>query len=165
MKPGNCKMRIENRKLKIGSTATLALCGGLVAAAGAQNFALDWFTLDGGGGASTGGVFAVSGTIGQPDAGAMSGGPYALVGGFWGVAHAVQTPGAPRLSIERTNGAVRVFWPLPATGFVLDEAAVLTGSATNGWSQVAFPYVSNATQISVTVAAPAGNRFYRLRQP
>jgi hypothetical protein len=29
---------------------------------------LDWFTIDGGGGTSTGGVYAVSGTIGQPDA-------------------------------------------------------------------------------------------------
>ena len=131
----------------------------------AQQYSIDWFTIDGGGGTSTGGVYSVSGTIGQPDAGVMNGGAFSLTGGFWGIVSAVQTPGAPLLSVERTNGAVRVFWPLPATGFVLDEAAVLTGSATNGWSQVAFPYVSNATQISVTVAAPAGNRFYRLRQP
>ena len=40
----------------------------------AQTYALDWSTIDGGGGTSTGGVYAVSGTIGQPDAGRMSGG-------------------------------------------------------------------------------------------
>ena len=34
-----------------------------------QNYSIDWFTIDGGGGTSTGGVYAVSGTIGQPDAG------------------------------------------------------------------------------------------------
>ena len=34
-----------------------------------QNIAVDWFTIDGGGGTSTGGVYSVSGTIGQPDAG------------------------------------------------------------------------------------------------
>ena len=32
---------------------------------------------------ATGGVYTVSGTIGQPDAGEMSGGLYAVSGGFW----------------------------------------------------------------------------------
>ena len=49
----------------------------------AQNFAIDWFTIDGGGGTSTGGVYSISGTIGQPDAGpVLTGGNYSLVGGF-----------------------------------------------------------------------------------
>jgi hypothetical protein len=30
-------------------------------------YALDWWTVDGGGGASTGGVYSVTGTMGQPD--------------------------------------------------------------------------------------------------
>ncbi len=47
-------------------------------------FEVPWFTVDGGGAMnSTGGSFAVSGTIGQPDAGTMSGGGYVLSGGFW----------------------------------------------------------------------------------
>ncbi|MBE0540621.1 MAG: hypothetical protein IH623_04460 [Verrucomicrobia bacterium] len=33
------------------------------------NYAIDWCALDGGGGTSTGGVYSVSGAIGQPDAG------------------------------------------------------------------------------------------------
>ena len=37
----------------------------------AQSFSIDWFTVDGRGGASPGGVFAVSGTLGQPDANAQ----------------------------------------------------------------------------------------------
>jgi CSLREA domain-containing protein len=44
---------------------------------------IPWWTVDGGGGTSSGGDYAVSGTIGQPDAGEMSGGDYTLSGGFW----------------------------------------------------------------------------------
>ena len=46
--------------------------------------AITWYTIDGGGGTSGGGGYTLSGTIGQPDAGAaMTGGSYTLVGGFW----------------------------------------------------------------------------------
>ncbi len=49
----------------------------------AQSFDLSWHSIDGGGGlASTGGGFDLSGFIGQPDAGAMTGGNFALSGGF-----------------------------------------------------------------------------------
>jgi hypothetical protein len=41
------------------------------------------FTVDGGGGGSAGGSFALGGTAGQPDAGRMSGGTFTLAGGFW----------------------------------------------------------------------------------
>ena len=54
---------------------------------------LTWSTIDGGGAspgspgsdASTGGDYALSGTIGQPDARTkfMTGGGYTLLGGFW----------------------------------------------------------------------------------
>jgi hypothetical protein len=37
----------------------------------------------GGGTTSTGGGFALTGTVGQSDAGAMTGGTYAIAGGFW----------------------------------------------------------------------------------
>lgn len=126
----------------------------------AQNYAIGWFTIDGGGGTSTGGVFSISGTIGQPDAGVMSGGQYSLNGGFWGIVSAVQTPGAPLLSIQRVGGGVRVFWPKPATDWLLDQGLTVTGA----WSQVIFPYTTNATDISVSIPAPMGNRFYRLRR-
>ena len=127
----------------------------------AQSYSVDWFKVAGGGGTSTGGVFAVSGTVGQPDAGRLSGGNFSIEGGFWGIITAVQTPGAPLLSVEQVGNAVRIYWLRPATGFVLDQSLTVTGA----WSQVAFPYTTNATQISITVPAPAGNKFYRLRQP
>ena len=49
------------------------------------DYDLHWSTVDGGGGVSTGAAYILSGTIGQPDAGDMSGGDYVLTGGFWGV--------------------------------------------------------------------------------
>jgi len=46
---------------------------------------LSWNTVDGGGEAfSTGGVYSLGGTAGQPDAGLLTGGAYSLGGGFWG---------------------------------------------------------------------------------
>ena len=128
----------------------------------AQNYSIEWHTIEGGGGTSTDGVYSVSGTIGQPDANqqAMTGGNYSLTGGFWSL-FAVQTPGSPPLSIERIGGNARIFWPKPATGFVLDQSL----TASSGWSQVAFPYTTNATDISITVPSPVGNKFYRLRLP
>jgi hypothetical protein len=131
-------------------------------AAFGQSYSIDWHTIDGGGGTSTGGVYSVSGTLGQPDAGApMTGGPYSLTGGFWSLLSAVQTPGAPLLSIEQQGAAVRVFWPRPATGFVLDQSPTATGT----WSQVAFPYATNAAEISISEPGQSGNKFYRLRKP
>ena len=51
----------------------------------AQSYAITWWTVDGGGGTSSGSGYTLSGTIGQPDAGVMTGGGYTLTGGFWGL--------------------------------------------------------------------------------
>src|SRR6266705_3605561 len=78
----------------------------------AQSYSIDWFTIDGGGGTSTGGVYQVSGTIGQPDAGpAMSGGNFSLTGGFWSLISVAQTPGAPSPTIIQSGPSVIVSWP------------------------------------------------------
>jgi len=68
--------------LVVGVLAVLVGIG--VPGAYAQDYTIDWYTVDGGGEmASTGGDFELSGTIGQPDAGVMTGGDFELVGGFW----------------------------------------------------------------------------------
>ena len=57
---------------------------GLAAAQAGAQFALDWYTVDGGGcSLSAGGSFALGGTVGQPDAGVAEGGGFTLRGGFW----------------------------------------------------------------------------------
>ena len=50
-----------------------------------SGYELSWYTIDGGGATfSTGGSYSLGGTIGQADAGVLSGGSYQLNGGFWG---------------------------------------------------------------------------------
>jgi hypothetical protein len=46
-------------------------------------YVLDWWTVDGGGGASTGGSYSLTGTLGQPDVGQQACGAYRIAGGFW----------------------------------------------------------------------------------
>lgn len=133
----------------------------------AQNFSITWFTFDGGGGTSTGGGYALSGTVGQPEAGPANGGGYSLLGGFWGVTSVLQAPGAPILNIERfADGNVRLFWNLSASEFQLEQTAALTEpQADTIWTPVTQPHQTNTTQITVTAPATAGNRVFRLRKP
>ena len=64
--------------------ALLLLTGGVVHAQAGGGYDLTWSTVDGGGATfSTGSGTSLGGTIGQPDAGAMTGGAYTLAGGFW----------------------------------------------------------------------------------
>ena len=129
-----------------------------------QTYSIDWFTIDGGGGTSTGGVYSVSGTIGQPDAGRMSGGYYSVDGGFWGIIAAVQTPGAPTLYVQRTTtNTVAVFWPSPSTGFQLQQNTNSVASV--NWSNVLTAPFDDGSFKTVIVNPPTGNRFYRLVKP
>lgn len=128
---------------------------GLLAAlpAVAQPFALESSAVSGGGGTSAGGAFAVSGTVGQPEAGTLSGGSFRVEGGFW-PGTAVVIPNGPVLLIQVAGGAVRLSWSPATPGFVLEMADELAAPL---WT-----------------AAPAGNpltatlsgsaRFYRLRR-
>src|SRR5271155_5774859 len=85
----------------------------------AQQYSIDWYKIAGGGGTSTGATYQVTGTIGQPDAGgAMSGGNYTLTGGFWSL-YAVQTLGAPLLTITYSGNQAVVSWPSSVTGWTL----------------------------------------------
>ena len=126
-------------------------------------YSIDWSTVDGGGGTSAGGGYTVIGTVGQPDAGTMSGGTFSLNGGFWGIIAAIPTPGAPMLNV-RLTAADRVIlaWPNPSTGFVLQQNADLN---TTNWVNVATSPQIVGNEMQVTVSPPVGYRFYRLRAP
>lgn len=129
----------------------------------AQNYSIDWSTIDGGGGTSTGGVYSVSGTIGQSDAGAkMSGGNFSVDGGFWGILAVVQMPGAPLLTITTSGGNATISWPSPSSGFVLQT----NGNVDNptGWNNFSGTINDNGTTKSVTISAQPGNNYFRLKQ-
>lgn len=77
----------------------LVLACSMAPAAGAQAggvYNLSWNTFDGGGATfATGGNYSLGGTIGQPDAGVMSGGALTLAGGFWQALNSVSGVGTP----------------------------------------------------------------------
>jgi hypothetical protein len=126
-------------------------------------YSIDWLSVDGGGGTSSGGGYSLAGTIGQPDAGVtMTGCGYSIDGGFWGMTAAIQTPSAPCLTIARTppNGFI-ISWPSPSSGWALWQNTDLN---TANWSEVLATPADDGTTKSVTVTPAQGNRFYRLKK-
>lgn len=128
----------------------------------AQQYSIDWYKVSGGGGTSTGGTYAVSGTIGQPDAGGpMTGGTYSVTGGFWALISAVQTPGAPTLYISRSGNTVTVYWQA-VSGWSLQQNGNL--ATPGGWSVNSSWTTSNGTNY-LNITPPGGNLFFRLSNP
>ncbi len=144
----------------------LALSAALVlpAAASAQQYSNTWFKVAGGGGTSTNGPYAISGTIGQHDAGGpMKGGSYSVTGGFWAI-YALQTLGLPNLTIQFVGpNSVKVSWPNTGS-YTLRTNSNLT---TPGGSWVGYGgtiTTANGTN-SITITPPTGNLFFRLSNP
>jgi hypothetical protein len=132
---------------------------GLAASGQAQTYAINWSTIDGGGGTSTGGVYSVSGTIGQPDAsGPMTNGVYSVTGGFWPLPTVIQTVGAPLLTIAPAGpNQATISWAPNTAGFVLQETwSLAPANWTNSLSGASNPVV-------VPAVVPA--KFYRLFKP
>ncbi|PWU16792.1 MAG: hypothetical protein C5B50_12660 [Verrucomicrobia bacterium] len=130
----------------------------------AQPFTIDSSTVGGGGGASTGATYSINGTIGQSTAGGpLSGGNFTVTGGFWSLIAAVQTQGAPRLSITLTpTNTVIVSWPSPSTGFGLQQN---TDLRTTTWTTPSETMQDNGSVKFIVINPPSGNRFYRLVKP
>ena len=142
--------------MKRSLTSLLLLTG--LSSAPAQ-YAIDWSKIAGGGGTSTGGVYSVSGTIGQPDAGGpMTNGQYSVTGGFWVLPQAVQTEGAPTLTIAKgAPGFANISWTPASTNWVLQERVNLT-------SGIWINSPSGATN-PIVVPANLPTKFYRLVKP
>ncbi len=85
-------MRVQSPATRwLGTLLTAAWLAGVPGSASAQ-FSISRFTIDGGGATrSAGGTFALGATIGQPDAGRLSGSGFTLSGGFWSGGGAVVT--------------------------------------------------------------------------
>jgi hypothetical protein len=154
MKINLCSRRCTCTLLVLGVLAALAFAVPIQA----QTYSVDWYKVSGGGGTSTGGVYSVSGTIGQHDAGGpMTGGTFSVTGGFWAL-YAVQTPGAPDLTITYSGGTTAVVsWPISVTGWTLQTNNDLTIGT---WGNYLGPIVNN----SATVTSKVGNLFFRLKQ-
>ena len=133
------------------------LAGALVlpVVANAQ-YAIDWFTVDGGGGVSSGGNFSLTGTIGQPDVGTLSGGNYTLQGGFWPGIVVPATGEAPTLFVQLSGASIIILWS-PTTGFSLEQSSTLLPGS---WA----PAPSGANN-PATIPLGSGPTFYRLKKP
>jgi len=151
----HCRAGASQPLVFLGCLLLIGFCSSVLG----QGYAINWHTIDGGGGTSTGGVYSVSGTIGQPDASQqpMTGGNYALTGGFWAL-YAVQTPGAPTLTIVPAGaGQAQISWTPATTNWVLQENLNLT---TTNW-------VNSPSGSTNPIVVPANlpTKFYRLSTP
>jgi hypothetical protein len=101
--------------------------GSTASAATTTGFEVSWWTVDGGGGVSSGGDFEVTGTIAQPDAASwLVSGCWSVDPGFWGEYAVVATPGAPALRIRLLNAStVRVSFTSGCDDWVLQWATTL----------------------------------------
>ena len=156
-----------NRKMlssKCLGLISVSFAWALLSATGQAQYSIDWYTIDGGGGTSTGGVYSITGTIGQPDAGRLEGGTYVIGGGFWGI---FQTIGAPKLKIQQSGANIIVSWPASSTGYKLQQAIALANAP--AWTDVvsppAPPTVVAGADNTVTYSSPSGNRYFRLVHP
>jgi hypothetical protein len=101
------------KKIILASLLVFVLRAPIAAAQSGGAYSLTRSTVDGGGQTfATGGAYQVGGTAGQPDAGPMTGGLYALNGGFW--APATSGPvDAPAADPVPAVFAARLPWPNP----------------------------------------------------
>jgi hypothetical protein len=128
-----------------------------------QQYTIGWYKIAGGGGTSTGGVYALSGTIGQPEAGGpMTAGNYSLTGGFWSLISVVQTAGAPMLIITTSGNTVRVSWPYPSTGWTLQQNPDL--AAPDGWT-AGSGILNDGENNYITLTSRTGSLFFPLKGP
>jgi hypothetical protein len=109
------------------------LCGLLLAPATAlaQSYAIEWFTIAGGGGQSAGGQYVLNGTLGQHSAGGpMTGGPWSVHSGYWTsstgalpcYANCDSSTVAPILNVEDFTCFINAF----AAGSALPHAEQIT---------------------------------------
>jgi hypothetical protein len=140
------------------------LFASLTAPLHAQQFAVPWFKVAGGGAMqSTGGVYSLSGTLGQSDAGRIEAtNAFRIEGGFWGIA--IQQAGYPTLTITRAGTNALLSWATAETGFVLQIATDL--ATPTPWTDSGFAVDVTGTIRTVTVPLSwAPKAFFRLRRP
>jgi hypothetical protein len=144
--------------LKPGASVVLGCwCLVLLAVVPAHaQYSIDWFTLDGGGGTSSGNSFTLTGTIGQPDAGILSGGNYTLQGGFWPGIVVPSTGEAPTLFIQLSSNSVIISWSPAIAGFALEQTDNLAAFL---WSP------APAGNPTPPIPVGDGTKFFRLQKP
>jgi hypothetical protein len=140
----------------------LFLVPGLANLAEAQPYSINWHKIAGGGGAGAGGNFSLAGTIGQHDASmTATNNQFTITGGYWSMINVVQSAGLPNLIIVANgNGGVEVRWPDTGSYTLQQNSDLANGT----WSTTGFPITTANGTNSISLSAPAGNLFFRLKQ-
>lgn len=120
-------------------------------------YAIDWFTIDGGGGTSSGGAYTLSGTIGQLDAGTLRGGSYTLEGGFWPGIIVPSSGETPTLFIQQSGASLIILWSPAIPGFSMEQSSTLLPGS---WAPA-----SSGAENPATIPLGSGPTFYRLKKP
>lgn len=142
-----------------------------IAPASVMGFQVPWWTVDGGGGVSSGSGFEVAGTIGQPDASPrLADRCWSVDPGFWGVYAVIATPGAPALRIRLQDAStVRVSFTPGCGDWILQRADTLnTEPPPTAWTDdAASELVPVGDELVRDFHIPSwGPRlFFRLRKP
>ncbi len=125
-------------------------------------YVIPWYTMDSGGGTSSGGAYELSGTIGQSDVGKSAGGDYELVAGFWAFAFVVQGDAGPKLKIRYLSPTeALIYWDADAPPAILQRSTDLADAA--GWTDDPGTPVFEDGEYRLIVTPLDGIRFYRLR--
>jgi hypothetical protein len=170
--PGNdtwsCNPINQSQMRRVQKTPWRALLPALIGTAvyaSAQDFTVGWSSLDGGGGPSAAGAYAVSGTIGQSDAGKLTGGNFILEGGLWSGIHQSTLP---PLKLKKRSGHLVLSWPADAPGVQLQSATQLSLDGAGWLNFEANPVrVGDELELIIEPALTPPNpiRFFRLHQP
>jgi hypothetical protein len=132
----------------------IAVVMGIIPGLRAEPYGVDRYLFTGGGGTSSGGGYTLTSSIGQPEAGKLTGGAFTLEGGFW-PGLIVPSEAAPTLLIEPAGLMVAISWWPEAGGFVLE--------ASNELSPAAWQEGPPGNPVAIPVATQT--RFFRLKKP
>ena len=143
------------------SLCVLLVLAALATKASAQYQITQW-TIDSGGGQSSGGGYILTGSIGHPAGGTAASATYRLLSGFYGIVALAPSEGGPRLRIATTAREVILAWPAAAKDYQLQEAASLTNPV---WNDVRQTAQLVGEEYPVRVPWQIGDRYFRLRKP
>lgn len=132
-----------------GLRLAVLLLGLCLLPASAQSVSNDWFKIAGGGGVSSNGLLAISGTIGQHDATTFTDGSLLVVGGFWVAAEAYR-PVAGTLVYGRSRGL----------SLKIKRADLVNNSFDPGGRSLALAGLNLTTTNGVTLTTNATHIFY-----
>ncbi len=122
-----------------------------------EDYHVDWFAIEGGGGESSGGEYSLSGAVSQPESGgSMSGSDFSVDAGFLSV---ITVEGPPLRIALSADATITVAWQSSFTTHPLQQSSDLTPES---WEDSAYPIADDGITKSITFTAAPGKLFFRL---